>query len=94
MATGIKIDIEKLRGALHGKSMHLAEKLGIHQTSFSRRLRVGISIDDLNELCHYLSRDAQEFLVTYQTTDKEMQKRRAERDTLKRKRKLIDETAA
>jgi len=66
----------------------IAEKIGINRVSLARRLNKQLPLIELNEICHYLGRDATEFVETYQTTDEEMQERREERDKLKKARKL------
>ena len=65
MAQGIRIDIEKLKGALSGQGVVVAKALGIHQFSLYRKLKKSdprLSINDLNNICNILDRDAQEFI--------------------------------
>ena len=89
MAKGVRIDIEKLRGALYGKTKDTATKIGINPVSLTRRLMRPMSLEELNEICHSLNRSVYEFLEDYETTDEEMVERRKKRDELKRKRKLV-----
>ena len=92
MAIGARVDKEKLRGAMQGKITTIAERLGINRVSLSKRLAKPLSLEDLTEICFYLDRDVNEFLVSYQPTIEEMQGRRKKRDELKQKRKLVAES--
>lgn len=65
MAQGVKIDIEKVKGAISGQGIKVAEALGVHQFSLYRKLKKDdprFSLDDLNKTCAFLGRDAADFL--------------------------------
>ena len=65
---GLKIDMDRLRGAVSGRGVQLAECLNIHQTTLSRKLRGGIplTLDELNEIARFLSRDTADFIVDFE----------------------------
>ena len=43
----------------------ICQALGIQRVSLSRKLANPMSIEDLNEICFYLERDTEDFLVEY-----------------------------
>lgn len=89
MPIGKRIDYEKLRETFkYGDTRSLAKQLGIHRASLSRKLANPMSIDDLNEICFYLERDTEYFLVEYEMTAEEMGEKQERREQLKVKRKL------
>ena len=57
---GLKVDLERLRGALTRQGVRKAEHLGIHQVTVSRKLHgvQPLTIDDFFEIARFLSRDA------------------------------------
>ncbi len=65
----IFIDHEKLRGAIWGHRRQIAEALGLHETSVSRKIsgRQNLTLDELNTIAGVLRRDASDFL--YLTDD-------------------------
>ena len=79
-----------LKGAISykGGMTTIAEQLGIHRVSLSRKLSK-LSLNDLNEICYYLERHTNEFVVEYEITEREMKERLKQRQELKVKRKLV-----
>ena len=65
---GLEIDMDRLRGAVSGRGVQLAERLSIHQTTLSRKLRGGIplTLDELNEIARFLGRDTEDFIVDFE----------------------------
>ena len=65
MAQGVYIDTIKLKAAIgHGNAKRLADLMGMHPHSLSRKLNAGISIsiEDLNEICYHLDLNAGDYL--------------------------------
>ena len=62
MATGMKIDLARLRGSIKNKR-ELAKKLGISRNSLYRKLngRARLYWEELNRICFYLDTDAKSF---------------------------------
>ena len=60
----LKVDIEKLKGALYGKRSRVAEFMDIHPESLSRKLKLDSSfrIEDLNQIAIALNRNASDFI--------------------------------
>lgn len=63
---GIRIDFEKLRGAIKNQS-DLAKRMGIARYTLYRKLNgeVGITFDDLNQIAYHLHRNAEDFIVRF-----------------------------
>lgn len=61
----IFIDWERLRGAVQGKQIEIAEKVGISQPTLSLKLRKQrkISFDELNKIADALNRDTIDFII-------------------------------
>ena len=61
----VKIDFEKLKGALWRKHHQVAADLGIHRSSLSRKINAkrSITIDELNLIAEALGRNTMDFLV-------------------------------
>lgn len=60
----LKIDKQKLRGAIWGKRTKVASFLGIHPNSLSRKIngKQPLTIEELNDIASVLSQDTIEFL--------------------------------
>ncbi|HIE29499.1 TPA: XRE family transcriptional regulator [Candidatus Poribacteria bacterium] len=60
----LKVDSQKLRGAIWGKRAKVASFLGIHPNSLSRKIngKQPLTIEELNEIASYLNQDTKEFL--------------------------------
>lgn len=60
----LKIDKQKLRGAIWGKRAKVASFLGIHPNSLSRKIngKQPLTIEELNDIASVLSQDTIEFL--------------------------------
>jgi DNA-binding Xre family transcriptional regulator len=85
---GVKIDMGELRDAVKRRGIELAEWMGIHKFSLYRKLgQSQIGLDDLNEICYFLGRDAKDFLVYREITSEDIKAKREKRETLKKKRK-------
>jgi len=68
----VKIDMGELRDAVKRRGVKLAELMGLHRFSLYRKLgQSQIGLPDPNELCFFLGRDARDFLVFYEITEKE-----------------------
>ena len=69
----IRIDYDRLRYATFRHGTELAAKLGIHQTSFSRKVtgKIGITLDEINQIAVYLGMDADRFIEIYTEADEE-----------------------
>ena len=63
---GIRVDLERLRGAISNQKA-FAEKFGITRQTLYKKLHgaVGISFDDLNRMAHQLERDADDFIIWF-----------------------------
>jgi len=79
----IEVDRQKLKGAIWGKRSKIAEAVGLHPNSVSRKIhgKQPLTIDELNEIAKYLKQDTMEFL---QEVDKE------EELTLQERRKFME----
>lgn len=79
----LKIDSQKLKGAIWGKRAKVASFLGIHPNSLSRKIngKQPLTIEELNEIASYLNQDTKEFLKevpekdNIQSISKSMQER-------------------
>lgn len=80
----LKVDKQKLKGAIWGKRIKIASFLGIHPDSLSRKIngKQPLTIEELNEIASYLNQDAKEFLIEVakdkgiiRTVSKSMQER-------------------
>ena len=60
----IEVDRQKLRGAIWGKRRKIADAVGLHPNSVSRKIhgQQPLTIDELNEIAKYLKQDTMEFL--------------------------------
>jgi transcriptional regulator with XRE-family HTH domain len=67
---GLKIDLEKLRGAIKNKAA-LADRIGIGRASLYRKLNgeVKMTLDDLNEIAHLINRNAEDFIVRFDLSE-------------------------
>ena len=89
MATGVYINKPKLKAAIpHGAAKQLAENMGMHSHSFSRKLSGEISLQDLNEICHYLNLNASEYLEYRSIPAEEIDVLRNNRIQLMEKRRI------
>ena len=63
---GLKIDLEKLRGAVRNKK-RLAEEMDIGRASLYRKLdgTVKLTLDDLNEIAYRINRSAEDFIIRF-----------------------------
>ena len=61
----VRIDIERLKGALSRRQTEVANKIGLTLNTLSRKLngRVKFSLEDLNKVCLAISREPAEFLI-------------------------------
>lgn len=61
----IKIDLEKLKGALSKQQAQIAEAAGWRLNTLSRKLNghLGLSLDDLNKICRVAKREPAEFII-------------------------------
>ena len=59
------IDRQKLKGAIWGKRNVVAEAIGIHPVSLSRKVhgQQPLKIDELNKIAKYLEQNTMEFLI-------------------------------
>ncbi len=60
----IEIDRQKLKGAIWGKRNAVAEAIGIHPVSLSRKVngQQPLTIDELNQIAKHLKQDTMDFL--------------------------------
>ena len=58
------VDRERLKGALWGKTPQVAEALGIHPKTLSKKMNRerGLYLEDINVIAELFSRDTMEFL--------------------------------
>ena len=65
MAKIIKVDKEKLRGAIWGKQRQVADKMNIHKVSLSRKINgmQPLTIVELNTIMQIIDRDVSDFVV-------------------------------
>ena len=63
----VTIDYERLKGAVTGARLgvKLADHLGIHKGSLSRKLNssIPIPLEELNKISQFLGRDTMDFLM-------------------------------
>ena len=80
----LKVDRQRLKGAIGGKRAEIASFLGIHPNSLSRKIngKQPLKMEELNEIASYLNQDTIEFLIevpeekeTIRTVSKYMQER-------------------
>lgn len=64
---GLRIDHDRLKGSASGKGTQLAQHLGIHQTTLSRKLngKMSLTLDELNETAKFLKHDTKYFLMEF-----------------------------
>ena len=69
---GIRIDYDRLKGATSRKGVTLAKHMGIHQTTFSRKMtgKITISIEELDRIARYLEMDADRFVEFYEVEER------------------------
>ncbi|MBI1930706.1 helix-turn-helix transcriptional regulator [Candidatus Poribacteria bacterium] len=65
MAKKIELNTEKIRKECYGRGQELADKLGIHRVTLSRKLnaKLDITLRELNAIGEHLGRDVSEFLI-------------------------------
>ena len=67
---GVKIDYERLKGAITGARLgvKLAEHLGIHKVSLSKKLNghISIPLEELNVIAKFLDRNTMDFLTEHE----------------------------
>lgn len=58
------IDRERLKGVLWGKHLIVAELLGIHKNTLSRKINAkrGLHLEELNQIAEAIGRDTTDFL--------------------------------
>ena len=68
--TGIRIDLEKLKGAIKNQTQ-LAEQLGIARNTLHRKLHgsVIITFNDLNRIAYHLERNTEDFIVQFNLSE-------------------------
>jgi len=94
MPMGVRIDMARLRDAVKsyddgGGGVKIAKAIGIHKLSLYRKLgQSQIGLEDLNEICFFIRRDAKDFLVYYEITERDIKEKREVREKLKKARKL------
>ena len=59
-----EINLELLKGALSQKQTYVAGQIGWQLNTISRKLngRIGLSLDDLNQICRTIGREPAEFI--------------------------------
>ncbi len=68
--TGIRIDLEKLKGAIKNQS-NLAKRMNIARYTLYRKLNgeVGITFNDLNRIAYHLERNTEDFIVQFNLSE-------------------------
>ena len=68
MAKKIVLNTKKIRKECYGRGQELAEELGIHRVTLSRKLnaKLDITLRELNTISEHLERDVSDFLIEVQ----------------------------
>ena len=95
----IIIDRERLKGALWGQHLTVAESLGIHKNTLSRKINAkrGLHLEELNQIAETLGRDTTDFLKVVEVspsdqewfTSEEWQKGEQEADEAIANREMV-----
>jgi len=69
----IQLDREKLTGAIWGKRAEVAQKMGLHEVSLSRKVHghQPLKLDELNQIALALNRDVDDFFDLVENNEKQ-----------------------
>ena len=72
---GIRIDYDRLKGATSRRGIELAKHLGIHQTTFSRKLtgKITLTVEELDRIARCLKTDASRFVEFYDVEEHQVE---------------------